>query len=229
VLQGTLEVALLRDRSPGEYKAILNQAATEAGQMGNLIGNLLALARIQSDQETLTLESLDLRAVVWDAVEGIRPLAERKGQLLDVAAGGELLVRGDRLKLRQLIANLLDNAVTYTPEGGAIRIVVHAERGHAAVEVRDTGPGIPAQHLPHLFEPFYRVDTARGDGAEHVGLGLALAQWIARAHGGHIQVESQPGVGSAFTLVLPLVPRRTRMQAESNSAIGPPGSETTHA
>jgi signal transduction histidine kinase len=143
--------------------------------------------------------------------------------------GAELPVYGDRLKLRQVLANLLDNAVTYTPEGGAIRVVVHHERGHAAVEVRDTGPGIAAQHLPHLFEPFYRVDAARGDGAEHSGLGLALAHWIARAHGGQIHVASQPDVGSVFTLSLPLAARRLHVQADVNPAIEPPGSGSLRA
>lgn len=229
VLQGTLDVALLRNRTPEEYKEILSQAAAEAGQMGTLIGDVLALARVQSDREALALELLDLRDVVQEAVDGIRPLVERKGQHLEVASGAELPVRGDRLKLRQLLANLLDNAVTYTPEGGAIRVVVHHERGHATVEVRDTGRGIAAKHLPHLFEPFYRVDEARGDGAEHSGLGLALAHWIARAHGGQIHVASEPDVGSVFALTLPLVPGRSPVQIDVNPAIEPPGSGSIRA
>jgi len=136
------------------------------------------------------------------------PFAERKGQTLEVALDAPLPVEGDRIKLRQALANLLDNAVAYTPEGGTIRVVGRHDHGRAVVEVRDTGPGIAAEHLPHLFEPFYRADFARGGGGAHVGLGLALASWIARSHGGQLGVESRVGVGSAFTLSLPLAAHR---------------------
>jgi signal transduction histidine kinase len=204
VLQGTLEVALLRDRTPAEYKEILSKAATEAARMGTLVGDLLAFARVQSDQELLARAPLDLRVVAREAAEGVEPLAARKGQTLEVELDGPLPTCGDPLKLRQALTNLLDNAITYTPEGGAIRLSARAARGRAVIAVRDTGPGIEAQHLPHLFEPFYRVDSARGGGSGHAGLGLALASWIARAHGGHLAVESRIGVGTVFTLTLPL-------------------------
>src|SRR5918912_22536 len=172
VLQGTLEVALLRERTPQEYQEIVRSAAEEARGMGLLIGDLLALARAQSDRETLALEPLDLHEVAHEAAEGVRPLAERKGQTLEVALDGALPAQGDRLKLRQALTNLLDNAVTYTPEGGTIRLTARQDHGRAVIAVRDTGPGIAAQHLPHLFEPFYRVDAARGGGSGHSGLGL---------------------------------------------------------
>ena len=209
VLQGTLEVALLRERPPAEYKEILSGAATEAARLGTLVGDLLALARVQSDREILAREPLDLRAVAREAADGVRPLAERKGQTLEVALEGLLPVAGDRVKLRQALANLLDNAVTYTPQGGTICLTAHRERRRAVLAVRDTGPGIAAQYLPHLFEPFYRVDSARGGGSDHSGLGLALASWIAQAHGGHLAVESRVGVGTVFTLSLPLRARTT--------------------
>jgi signal transduction histidine kinase len=209
VLQGTLEVALLRERTPAEYQEILRTAAAEAGHMGMLIGNLLALARTQSDRAVLALEPLDVREVAREAADGVRPLAERTGQTLEVALDGVLPTEGDRLKLRQALTNLLDNAVTYTPEGGTIRLTAWRKRGRAVITVRDTGPGIAAQHLPHLFEPFYRADAARGGSNGHVGLGLALADWIVRAHGGHLSVESRVGMGTVFTLSLPLRARPT--------------------
>jgi signal transduction histidine kinase len=204
VLQGTLEVALLRERTPVEYQEILRTAAAEAGHMGTLIGNLLALARPQSDRAVLALEPLDMREVAREAADGMRPLAERKGQTLEVALDGVLRTEGDRLKLRQALTNLLDNAVTYTPEGGTIRLTAWRKRGRAVITVRDTGPGIAAQYLPHLFEPFYRADAARGGSTGHAGLGLALADWIVRAHSGHLSVESRVGMGTVFTLSLPL-------------------------
>src|SRR5919201_4436674 len=209
VLQGTMEVALLRERTPAEYQEILRSAAEEARGMGLLIGDLLALARTQSDRETLVPEPLDLHEVAHEAAEGVRPLAERKGQTLEVALDGALPAQGDRLKLRQALTNLLDNAVTYTPEGGTIRLTARQDHGRAIIAVRDTGPGIAAQHLPHLFEPFYQVDAARGGGSGHAGLGLALAAWIVQTHGGHLAVESRSGVGTVFTLTLPLRARPT--------------------
>jgi signal transduction histidine kinase len=209
VLQGTLEVALLRARTPAEYQEILRTAAAEAGHMGMLIGNLLALARTQSDRAVLALTPLDVREVAREAAEGVRPLAERKGQTLEVALDGVLPTEGDRLKLRQALTNLLDNAVTYTPEGGTIRLTARPRLRRAVIAVRDTGPGIAAQHLPHLCEPFYRADAARGGSSGHAGLGLALADWIVRAHGGHLSVESREGVGTVFTLSLPLRARPT--------------------
>jgi signal transduction histidine kinase len=209
VLQGTLEVALLRERTPAEYREILRTAAAETGHMGTLIGNLLALARPQSDRAVLALEPLDVREVAREAADGVRPLAERKGQTLQVALEGVLPTEGDRLKLRQALTNLLDNAVTYTPEGGTIRLTARCKRGRAVIAVCDTGPGIAAQHLPHLFEPFYRADAARGGSNGHVGLGLALADWIVRAHSGRLSVESRVGVGTVFTLSLPLRARPT--------------------
>jgi signal transduction histidine kinase len=150
-----------------------------------------------------------VREVAREAANSVRPLAERKGQTLEVALDGVLPTEGDRLKLRQALTNLLDNAVTYTPEGGTIRLTARPHLRRAVITVRDTGPGIAAQHLPHLVEPFYRTDAARGGSNGHAGLGLALADWIVRAHGGHLRVESRVGVGTVFTLSLPLHVRPT--------------------
>jgi signal transduction histidine kinase len=158
------------------------------------------------------MQPLDLYDVAREAAEGVQPLAARKRLTLEVALDGALSIAGDRLKLRQALANLLDNAVTYTPEGGAICLTGRRERGRAVLEVRDTGPGIAAQHLPHLFEPFYRVDAARAGGSSHSGLGLALAQWIVQAHHGHLAVESRLGVGTVFTLSLPLAARPLKVR-----------------
>jgi signal transduction histidine kinase len=119
-------------------------------------------------------------------------------------------VAGDASKFRGVLVNLLENAIVYTPEGGTIRLVGRSEHGQAVLEVRDSGRGIAAEHLPHLFEPFYQADTARSS-SDHVGLGLALASWIVRAYGGHIGVQSQVGVGTVFTVSLPLV-RRGKME-----------------
>jgi signal transduction histidine kinase len=202
VLEGSMEVALLNRRTPEEYERILRQAATEAQRMGVLVADLLTLARTQRDAEALMLDLVDLRDIIREAVNGLQPLAEVKGQTLEVRLDRTLLVLGDALKLRQAVSNLLDNAVSYTPPGGMVWVSGSRERGRVLVQIRDTGPGIAPEHLPHLFEPFYRVDRGRGGSGGHAGLGLALAAWIVRAHGGKVTVESCLGQGSIFTINL---------------------------
>jgi signal transduction histidine kinase len=205
VLRGNMEVALLNRRTVDEYEEILRRSADEATRMGVLVADLLALARAQRDAEALTLELLDLGTIVEEAAEGIRPLAEGKQQTLEVRPAGSLLVQGDPLKLRQALSNLIDNAVAYTPAGGTILITGRLERRHVVIDVRDSGPGIAAEHLPRLFEPFYRVDSARSGDSAHTGLGLALTAWIVRAHRGKLSVESRVGEGTVFSLSLPAV------------------------
>jgi signal transduction histidine kinase len=205
VLRGNMEVALLNRRTVDEYEEILRRSADEATRMGVLVADLLALARAQRDAEALSLELLDLGAIAREAAEGIRPLAEGKQQALELRLDGSLLVQGDPLKLRQVLSNLIDNAVAYTSAGGTILITGRLERRHVLVEVRDSGPGIAAEHLPRIFEPFYRVDAVRSGDSAHTGLGLALAAWIVRAHHGRLSVDSQVGVGTVFSLGLPAV------------------------
>jgi signal transduction histidine kinase len=205
VLRGSMEVALLNRRTPEEYEDILRRAAAEATRMGDLVADLLALARTRHDGEMLSRDLLDLRDIAREAAEGIRPLAEHKHQNLELELEKALLVQGDALKLRQVVSILLDNAVAYTPAKGTIRLSGHRDRHHVMLAVRDTGRGIAPEHLSRLFEPFYRVDSARGGESAHTGLGLALAAWIARAHHGQIAVESQVGVGTVFSLTLPAV------------------------
>lgn len=204
VVQGALEVALLHDRSPAEYQQVLRKTADEAARMGLLVRDLLTLARVRDDQAILSRELLDLGDMVNEVATEMRVLAERKRQRLEVAVTEPLPAAIDRLKLRQALTNVLDNAIAYTPEGGSIQLTAHRAHHRAVIAVRDSGPGIAARHLPHLFEPFYRVDGARSGDGSHTGLGLALAAWIARAHGGHLAVESHPGAGSIFTLSVPL-------------------------
>ena len=116
----------------------------------------------------------------------------------------EVSISGDDELLKQLLLNLLDNAVKYTPSGGDIRVTLAVENGAAQVSVSDTGIGIPAEDQPRIFDRFYRVDKARSRAMGGAGLGLAIAQWIAEAHGGTLSVESVPGRGSSFILTLPL-------------------------
>ena len=203
VLQGSIDVALLSRRTVEEYEQALRQAATETQRMAALVTDLLMLARPVSDAGALSMALVDLRDVIVEVGEALHPVASRKEQTLEVRPGRSLIVQGDALKLRQAISNLLDNAVAYTPAGGTVAITGSREHNRVQIQIRDTGPGIAPEHLRRLFEPFYRVDRARGGGTGHAGLGLALTEWIVQAHRGRLTVESTPGAGSVFTIELP--------------------------
>ncbi len=203
MLQGTLEVALLRRRTTAQYEEILRSASAEVARLSSLVVSLLAVARAERDADALELVALDLRDVALAAVEGVRPLAASKGQTFEISLSSPLPVSGDAPKLRQAVTNLLENAVQYTSEGSTVRMSGRHDHGKVVLEVRDNGPGIAPEHLPQVDQPFYRVDDARSGSGDHVGLGLALAAWIARAHRGRLTAESRMGAGSVFTITLP--------------------------
>jgi two-component system sensor histidine kinase CiaH len=205
VLQGSMEVALLNRRTPEEYERVLIEATGEAHRLGMLVADLLALSRVQRDGQALALELVDMREVIEAVVDSLRPLAAGKCQSLEVRLDRTLLVYGDPLKLRQVVTNLLDNAVTYTQRGGRVELSARRERNEVHVHVRDSGPGIAPEHLSRLFEPFYRIDDARSGDSTHSGLGLAIASWIVHAHHGRLDVESNAGTGTVFTMKLPAV------------------------
>ena len=202
-LRSSLEVTLLQPRAPEHYVQAISQAVGEAHRMGALVTDLLTLARFQRDAESLSLGLLDLRDVVRDVVEAVRPLPDQKTLGLKVQLDEPLLVVGDALKLREALTALVENAIAYTPAGGEIRIQGSVQRDQVTLQVGDSGPGMAPEHLPHIFEPFYRVDAARVGNGSHTGLGLALAAWIVRAHRGRLAVESRLGSGSVFTIFLP--------------------------
>jgi signal transduction histidine kinase len=202
-LQGNLEVALLNPRSSAEYEQLLREAVEDTERLGQLVRDLTLLARPEADGSALRLESIDLRDAANAATKDVEILVAQKGQRLETNLRVALPIRGDLLKLRQVFVNLLENASRFTPENGTICLAGRREHGQAVVEVRDMGVGIAADDLPHLFEPFFQADRARSN-ADHVGLGLSLTSWIVRAHGGQIDVASQVGVGTVFTVSLPL-------------------------
>jgi PAS domain S-box-containing protein len=185
-----------RTRSHG----IIRRAAQ---QMTRLLEDLLDAARIDEGRLTLDRAPVDVTALVNEAIALHTPLAEEKRlTLTERTAVAPLVVDADRDRLLQALSNLLGNALKFTPPGGTISIETGAADGAAAITVRDSGPGIAAEQLPHLFDRFWQGDRTRRDG---LGLGLAIARGIAEAHQGAILVESAPGRGAAFTLRLPLV------------------------
>lgn len=203
-VKGQIEVALQRDREPGEYREVLTAVNSDVDRMVRLVGSLLALARADAGQIPLERERVSLGAVVRDGVGQVRPTAEEKSIELAAEEGPEISLMADQDLLLQLVLNLLDNALKYTPEGGSVSVSWALEDGEARLRVSDSGPGIAPEHAQRVFDRFYRVDVARSRADGGTGLGLSIGRWIAEAHGGSIEVESVVGQGSEFIVRLPL-------------------------
>src|ERR1051325_6273610 len=173
--------------------------------LGESAGGLLTLARADAGEWPVVRETLYLDDAIAGAVDATRAYAEQRRGFGEVGRFEEAKIVGDPALVRRLLLIVLDNALKFTPAGGRVRLDVSAQNGRAAVVVSDTGIGIPPQHLPHVFERFYRGDQVRQDVAGGgAGLGLAIAQWIASVHGARIDVASQPGAGTRVSISFPL-------------------------
>jgi signal transduction histidine kinase len=177
---------------------------SEADRMIRLVGSLLTLARADAGQLAIHREEIDLGSVVTDAVDHIQPEASRAGVALNVRGANGVRVSADPDLILQLALNLLDNAVKYSGlNNGSVEVSYKANGSYAELIVSDTGPGIAAEDLPHIFDRFYRADKARTRAAGGAGLGLSICRWIAEVHGGSIRADSSPGSGAVFTVRLP--------------------------
>lgn len=204
--KSTIGVALNRPRSAAELSAALAEVDGHIDRVVGLLDATLFLARADAEQLQCDYVPVDLSELLTDLFETTVGYArEEHDQTLtcDIAPG--LIVHGDRDQLTRLFLNLLDNAMQYTPGGGTIRLTAGPDGNRIVITVQDSGPGIAAEDLPHIFDRFYRADKVRAGGTDaHHGLGLSIAQAIARAHGGEIVAESRLGQGSRFTVSLPL-------------------------
>ena len=205
ILRTRAEVALEQDREAARDAGTLRAVEREAARLGEIVRNLLTLARADAGERPVARLPLYLDDVAAEAVDAVRPLAEQKRVQLEVGAFEEAKITGEPALVRQLLLIVLDNAVKFTEAGGRVRLDVSAENGRAAALVSDTGVGIPAEQLSHVFERFYRGDPARHT-ADGAGLGLAIARWIADAHGARIDIRSAPGTGTRVTIMFPLSP-----------------------
>ncbi|MCC7243594.1 MAG: sensor histidine kinase, partial [Acidobacteria bacterium] len=178
----------------------------EFDRLTRLINQILTLARADAGEIRLANEPVDLAALASSVAEQLEPVAAARGLALTCEGAGPVMVRGDAGWLQRLLLILLDNAIKFTPDGGRIAMTVSRASGLAQVTVADTGIGVPADVLPHLFERFYRANRAKSRQTEGAGLGLALAHWIAERHQATISVTSAPGEGSTFTVRLPAAP-----------------------
>ena len=204
ILRARVGVTLAQTRDAARDAAALEAIEQETRRLGEIVGDLLTLARADAGELPVVRETLYLDDVAAEAVTAVRALAERKGVALEVGQFEEAGIAGDPVLVRRLLLIVLDNAIKYTATGGRVRLDVAAADGARSVAVTDTGIGIPADQLPHVFERFYRSDTARRQ-AEGTGLGLAIARWIADLHGARIDIGSGPeGTRVAITFPTPV-------------------------
>ena len=175
----------------------------EIDRLTGIITDLLTLTRMDNSSEKMNLESVDMSALTEQTVHLLRAAADKKQQQLTVSIAPGLKMMGDRIKLNQILYNLIDNAMKYTPDRGTIQVSLAEEGSNLIWRVKDNGIGIPQEDREHIFERFYRVDKARSRDTGGTGLGLSIVKQLAVMHGGTIQVDSKPGEGSLFTVVLP--------------------------
>ena len=202
VILSQSQMALARERPPAEYRETLEACQRAAQRMRRLMESLLELARLDAGQEAMKKLPFDLARTTGEVVDLLRPLAEeRKVSLRSDLAVAECL--GDSERLAQVITNLVSNAIYHHRPGGEVNIITRRDEASVTLNVADNGPGISPEHLPHIFDRFYRADTARTTSHGHTGLGLAISKAIVEAHAGTIEVESSPGAGARFTVRLP--------------------------
>lgn len=193
---------LNKERSGAEYRETLEACQRAATRMKKLVESLLELARLDAGKATGKCEPVDLAQCAEECVALIRPLAEERNIQLQTELGAATCL-GDGDQLALVVSNLLTNAVHYNRDGGEVRINTRMENGAATVTVSDTGAGIASEHLPYIFDRFYRADTARTSSQGRTGLGLAITKAIVESHGGKIEVTSTPGEGTSFVVGLP--------------------------
>lgn len=206
ILKGETEVGLRWAKQPDEFRKILESSMEEIDRMSRIIDDLLLLAKSESGQKPLAIKELSLSDLLQELYLQGRTLAEAKGieVLLHPNVTEEIRIRGDELRLRQVFLNLITNAIKYTPDHGRVEISLDVAGDEVVVTVSDTGVGIAPEHLPHIFERFYRIDSARNRQDGGTGLGLAIVQSFVKAHQGRIEVNSLPGQGSSFAIFLPM-------------------------
>jgi signal transduction histidine kinase len=199
VIRSRVDVTLERSRDAAAYEMTLTELRAEVERLATLVNDLFTLARADSDGRVFTPERVQLDEIVLEAVATAGWIASRREITLDVAEAEEAVIDGDAALLRQLVMILLDNAIKFSHVGGSVEISVRAESGAATVVIQDEGVGIANADVPHVFERFYRAESARG-ATTGAGLGLAIAKWIADLHGAAIMVAEAPERGTRATV-----------------------------
>jgi heavy metal sensor kinase len=204
ILKGEIEVALRLPRTSQEYQRVLRSSLEEIDRISRLVAGLLLLARADAGVLRLDLQKVDLNELVSEVLARLRVLANEKSISLRYDGYEPLFIQGDKEHLQRLLLNLIDNAIKYTHPGGSVSVLLSCEDSrHARISITDTGIGLSREEQNQVFKCFYRASEARSQYGGGAGLGLCIAQSIAVAHGGSIEIDSTPGQGSTFTVVLP--------------------------
>ena len=204
ILRGELESLVDDQHLDDALRGRLASLLEEAIHLSKIVQQLFTLTQLDSGEQRKDWKRFDLAELARTTADQMSLLAEDKRIALTCNADEPSYIQGDRSRIKQVIVNLLDNAIKYTPATGKVQVSVHGVNGHAVLEVQDTGIGIPPESLPHVFERFYRVDKARSADAESTGLGLSIVKAICAAHGAEVEAVSIPGTGSRFVIKLPL-------------------------
>lgn len=199
-IRGSAEVTLLSNAPLAQYQEMAADIVEDCDNLLALANAMLDISEIEAGVASLERQPVDVAQIARDACELFQPAAEDRGVTIRVLAGKSAIVPGDNRKLHQALANLLDNAVKYTPQGGAVTVSVEETGDAVVVTVADTGPGIAAEDLPRIFDRFYRADQSRAKPGN--GLGLNLVRAVVKAHHGRIDVASRPNKGATFTMTL---------------------------
>jgi two-component system OmpR family sensor kinase len=206
ILRGEVEVGLKKKRTLKEYQRILNSNLEETNRMSRIVDDLLTLSRADMGELTMERKEVELSTLAREVWDDLQILAQERGILLKFMDDGFTKVEGDPLFLRQLILNITENGLKYTPSGGEVELKVKGDRDQGVVKifVSDTGVGIAPKDRKRVFDRFFRADKARSRETGGTGLGLSICRWIAQAHKGQIAVKSKVGKGSTFTVTLPM-------------------------
>ena len=207
-IRGQLEVALFTAQTVEQYRDATLNSLQDIERLSQIVRALLLLSQAESGQLALQKTGLDLAAVVRDIVEQFQIPADGAHVALSAHLPPECPAEVDRVQIERMLSNLLSNALKFTPAGGRVEVALRNAMDSIEIAVEDTGCGIAAEHIPHIFERFYRVPALEtcGNPEPGLGLGLSFVAWIAKAHGGTIKVDSTPGKGTRFTILLPAVP-----------------------
>jgi two-component system, OmpR family, phosphate regulon sensor histidine kinase PhoR len=203
VLRGIVET-LLEEEEDQRKRHFLEKALRRIEQMQNLVEDLLTLTKLESGRERLNLSEFKLRELVEEVYDSLEQEFVKREVSFENLVSEDFKIFADRQKLFLLLRNLIDNAVKYNKRGGKVRVLAKKEGNKQILEVEDTGIGIPPEHVPFIFERFYRIDKGRSKEMGGTGLGLSIVKHIVFLHGGEIRVHSKPGEGSRFSVIIPM-------------------------
>jgi two-component system heavy metal sensor histidine kinase CusS len=199
---GEAQVALTRDRTSDEYREVIESTVAECERLSGIVDNLLFVARADAAREPTERKQFDGRAALEKIATFYGTIAEDRHVTINCTGEGEIY--GEPVLFSRAVSNLVDNALRFTPDGGAIQLSLAARAAHSEVAVSDNGCGIPSEHLPRVFDRFYRVDSSRSSAG--TGLGLALVKSIVDLHGGSVRIQSEVSRGTTVTLIFPNKP-----------------------